>query len=167
MRSSLLIILACADNMKLKIPVIILFLMHMLSCQEEPGSKHNSLVGEWNSYESGTNQLGFTKQITNALLASYESGVSFYADGTFGPRYFVRESGSRHIIAIEESGTWSSGSVSGNYELKDNTITLTFSPGTPDESKRYLHLVKLDERHLWFRHSFFGEEIEYHLVRYH
>ena len=146
--------------------ITILVLMQMLSCQDEPTSKENILIGDWDSYESGNEQSGFTEHITNGLLLSYESGVTFCDKGTFGPRYFLPESGKWDFFTIEEPGTWSGGCGHWIYELNGNTISLTYFPGTPDESKSYLHIVKLDERHLWFRHSIFGDEIEHHLVRH-
>jgi len=78
------------------------------------------------------------------------SGGNDKFDGTFRTRYYG-------------NGTWAeSDSAIGTYELTDKTIRLLFSPSTADEYKFVVQLVKLDERHLWFKHSLFVET-EYHL----
>lgn len=145
--------------MKSKIETLSLLLLAaciIISCGEENenSSKDNSklLVGNWNSYEMGTEQSGFNQVITTSLTLLYESGISFSSDGTFRPRY-------------HNNGTWTiSDDNMGTYELKGTTISLLFLPGTKDEYQLDMQLVKLDEKHLWFKHSQFIEA-EHHLER--
>lgn len=67
---------------------------------------------------------------------------------------------------LQDSIWMPEGSPMGIFEVKDNqTIVLTFSPKTKDEKTLDLQIVKLDEKLLWFRHSYFGIEKEYHLER--
>jgi hypothetical protein len=127
-----------------------------VSCRDEnenPARDNAELIqGRWNDYENGTEQTGFTPGITTSLTVAYESGIAFSGDGTFRTRY-------------HNNGTWTESDIAiGTYELKDKTITLLFSPGTNDEYKFDIQLVKLDEKHLWFKHSLFVE-MEYHLER--
>jgi hypothetical protein len=127
-----------------------------VSCRNEnenPVKDDAKLIqGRWNDYENGTEQTGFTAGITTSLTMAYESGIAFSSDGTFRTRYY-------------HNGTWTESTTAiGTYKLKDKTITLLFSPGTKDEYKFDIQLVKLDEKHLWFKHSLFVET-EYHLER--
>jgi hypothetical protein len=140
---------------------IMIYLLFLTTCisvscrdeNENPARDNTKLIlGRWNDYENGTEQTGFTKGITTSLTVAYESGIAFSSDGTFRTRYY-------------NSGSWSESNIAaGTYELKDKTITLLFSPGTNNEYKFDIQLVKLDEKHLWFKHSLFVET-EYHLER--
>jgi hypothetical protein len=139
----------------------IFYLLFLITCifvscrdeNESPAGDNAELIqGRWNDYENGTEQAGFTPGITTSLTVAYESGIAFSGDGTFRTRY-------------HNNGTWTESDIAiGTYELKDKTITLLFSPGTNDEYKFDIQLVKLDEKHLWFKHSLFVE-MEYHLER--
>ena len=125
-----------------------------VSCSDESPVKDNAelILGRWNSYEFGTEQTGFTHDITSSLTALYENGITFSNDGTFRPRY-------------HNNGNWTEGNTGiGTYEFKDKTITLVFLPGTNDEHKLDIQIVRLDEKYLWFKHSLFVET-EYHLKR--
>lgn len=145
-------------RMKLLMKTISLLLLAVcivISCRDENENSINDnsklLIGDWNSYENGTEQTGFTPGITTSLTMFYESGIAFSSDGTFKARY-------------HNNGTWTESNIAiGTYELKDKTIALIYS-GTNEEHKLDLQLVKLDEKHLWFKHSLFVE-IEYHLER--
>ena len=129
------------------------------SCKKETTNNSNLkdlLIGHWNLYEAGTTQTGFISLDStpcHCMTFFYEDGISFSKDETFSPRY-------------NYNGKWTtSGSSVGNFEFKDNkTITITVSPGTTDEHKLDLRLIKLDESNLWFSHSLFLER-EYHLYR--
>jgi hypothetical protein len=124
------------------------------SCSDEvpSGDSAELIIGRWNSYEFGTQQMGFIHEITASLTAMYESGITFSSDGTFRPRH-------------HHNGTWTEGNAGvGTYELKDKIITLVFSPGTNDEHTLDIQFVRLDEKYLWFKHSLFVET-EYHLKR--
>lgn len=126
------------------------------SCRDEdidPDKANAKLIqGRWNCYETGTEHTGFSPDITTSLTMFYESGISFSSDGTFRTR--------RHI-----NGTWTEADVAiGTYELKGKTITLLHSTQPNEEHKLKIQLVKLDEKHLWFKHSLFVET-EYHLER--
>ena len=109
------------------------------------------LMGHWNSYETGTEAGGFTKGITTSLTIAYEGGIAFESDGTFKVR--------RH-----DNNGWTESPRVGTFTMKDKTITLYFE-GTKDELKIDLHIVKLDENYLWFKHSYFRPETEYHLAK--
>jgi hypothetical protein len=64
--------------------------MILEGCSEEKIDKRNSselLIGQWNSYEMGTQSTGFAQVITTSLTIAYESGISFSTDGTFKNRY--------------------------------------------------------------------------------
>ena len=126
------------------------------SCRDEeidPDKDNAKLIqGSWNNYEYGTEQTGFTQDITTSLTMFYESGIAFSSDGTFRTRN-------------HNNGTWTEADVAiGTYELKGKTITLLHSTGPNEEHKLEIQLVKLDEKHLWFKHSLFVET-EYHLER--
>ena len=126
----------------------------VLSCDNEKLDSNNPkdlLVGHWNSYEEGTEQTGFSQHISTSLTILYESGIAFSGDGTFSTRYHT-------------NGTWTESGSIGTFEVKNNTISLTFFPSTNDEYKLDLELVKLDKTHLWFRHYRWGEQ-EHHLER--
>ena len=125
----------------------------IISCDDEPTNKADLLVGQWNCYESGTEQDGIFPGISTLTIA-YEHGLGFSKDGTFNVRYydFFNE-------------VWSKGTTLGNYEVEDNTILLTYFPGTPDEYKLDLPIVKQDKNHLWFRVALFGQIFEHHLER--
>jgi len=136
--------------------VLVLVTSVFIGCENETISPNDLLVGHWNSYEEGTVQTGFTQIISTSLTIGYESGLTFLNDGTFRLRHHF-------------NNEWSEdqqGSI-GNFDFKKKVISLTYFPGTTDEYKLELKLVRLDENHLWFRHSLFGEEREYHLVRSH
>ena len=142
--------------MRVKILWIVLCSSLTLSCKEETvkadKSANELLPGHWDSYEAGTEQSGFTAGVTTSLTLMYESGMAFSKDGKFRARY-------------HNNGTWTeSQSDIGTFELSNKTISLTFSPGTKDEKKLDLQLIKLDEKYLWFKHSYFVET-EYHLKR--
>jgi hypothetical protein len=110
------------------------------------------IVGRWNSYEMGTEAGGFTKGISTSLTIAYESGITFLSDGTFKNRHHY-------------DNNWTESPSVGSFTMKDKTITLLYFAGTKDELKIDLHLLKLDENYLWFKHNYFGPEFEYHLTR--
>jgi hypothetical protein len=136
----------------------LLIVVSIGSCKKDTvnsSSPADFLIGHWNSYEMGTQQAGFTKVVTTSLTISYESGLAFSKDGTFKIRRYYYS-----------TGKWSEDPVAiGAFELKNNTIALTYFPTTKDELKLDLQLVKLDENHLWFRHNYFGLEVEHHLEK--
>ena len=82
----------------------------IFSCNDESNTSDNLktlLVGQWNSYESGTQQTGFFSGITNSLTVAYESGISFSGDGTFTTRH-------------HNNGVWSQGDEPvGTYIITD------------------------------------------------
>jgi hypothetical protein len=142
-----------------KIIIALLIIVSLTgSCKKDTISSSTPsdfLIGHWNSYEMGTQQTGFTKIVTTSLTIAYESGLAFSKDGTFKVRHYD-----------ESNGKWSEDDVViGTFELKSNSIALTYFPKTKDEFKLDLQLVKLDEKHLWFRHNYFGPEIEHHLEK--
>lgn len=125
-----------------------------VSCSDESPARDSAelILGRWNSYEFGTEQTGFAHEITTSLTAAYESGITFSSDGTFKPRY-------------HNNGTWNEGDTGvGTYEINDKIIILKFFPGTKDELKLDLQILRLDKKYLWFKHSLFVET-EYHLKR--
>ena len=141
--------------------VILLFSTSIISCNDEVNLTDNVkslIVGEWNGYESGSKKTGIHRGIISGLTLLYEHGISFSDDGKFGPRYYF-------------DGVWTGGGRTGTYEVRDcQTILLVFSPGTRDESKIELKLLKLDNEHLWFEHNFYvndqnPEPAEHHLER--
>jgi hypothetical protein len=130
----------------------------VMCCKKETTTIKNPkdlLIGQWNLHEAGTGKNGFTSFDSTScgcLTFFYDDGISFSMDGTFSPRY-------------QRNGTWlDQGSARGNFEFNDRIIVLIVSPGTKDEIKLNLQLIKLDEKQLWFRHSLFVER-EYHLIR--
>ena len=145
----------------MKLPLKILALLFLtacvtISCKDDddnsPKENFELLLGHWNDYENGTQQTGFTPGITTSLTLLYESGIAFSSDGTFRPRYHFND-------------TWTESEIAtGTYELNGKTLSLVFSPGTPDDHKLDIELIKLDEKHLWIKHSFFAEQ-EFHLEK--
>jgi hypothetical protein len=129
----------------------------VISCGVEPTPEEKMkvmLIGSWNIYELQTAEPGvFVPGVTTGLTLLYESGIFFTDDGKFGPRYYN--------LFTE---VWTQGGAIDSYEIKGNTIDLTFSPGTKDELVLTLQILRLDENHLWFSHDFFGGT-EYHLER--
>lgn len=147
--------------------IFIVQLITILNCSEEPSNlNENNLIGHWDSYEFGTTESGFIQNITNSLTIAYESGFSFHQDGTFSVRYFRPDNGEWSPPTIDDPGIWSVNDPIGIYQLKTDTISLIYFPGTEDELKLDLRLIKLDGHHLWFKHSYFGDTIEHHLVRH-
>jgi hypothetical protein len=118
-----------------------------------------SLVrGQWNMYETGVPGEEFTPGILNNLTLVYESGIVFSPDGKFGSRYYYE-------------GVWTENLNIGDYIVKDDrTIVLTYNPGTMDESKLELQIIKINKDHLWFQHRYWVNEnnpvpLEHHLER--
>jgi hypothetical protein len=144
-------------NSKYKLCIRLFILSLCVGCGKEQVDNNvpsELLAGRWNSYESGTEQAGFTPGITTSLTIGYESGMHFFDDGTFKLRRY------------DQNGLWTETDVAvGRYELIANTISLTYFSGTNDDLRLELQLVKLDRTYLWFRHSYFGTEIEHHLKR--
>jgi hypothetical protein len=142
--------------------IILFFSSSVISCNDEGSDLTDNLksliVGEWNVYESGSKKTGIHPGILSGLTLLYEHGISFSDDGKFGPRYYF-------------NGVWTGGGEAGTYEVRnDRTVILVFSPGTKDESKLELKLLKLDKEHLWFEHSFYvndqnPEPAEHHLKK--
>jgi hypothetical protein len=145
--------------MKLALKILSIFVLSACmstSCTEENESsaERNSrlLLGHWNDYENGTEETGFTPGVTTSLTLIYESGIAFSSDGTFRSRY-------------HNNGTWTESNVDiGTYEVGDHTISLLFRPGTKDEFKLDVQIIKLDQKYLWIKHSHFVEQ-EYHLEK--
>lgn len=140
---------------------ILLFSTGIVSCNDEinlTSSVESLIVGEWNGYESGSKTTGIHPGTISGLTLSYEHGISFTDDGEFGPRYYF-------------DGAWTDGARTGTYEVRnDQSALLVFFPGTRDELKLELKLLKLDNEHLWFEHSFWVNDqnpapTEHHLER--
>jgi hypothetical protein len=121
--------------------------------EDQPNKISNSLlIGQWNSYEWGTEENGFAQQPSNSLTLVYESGITFSNDGTFKSRFYAE-------------GNWTESSAPiGSFKIKDEKILLTFSPNTIDEFVLTLDVLKLDDNHLWFSHDHFVE-MDYHLEK--
>ena len=92
--------------------------------------------------------------ITTGLTIAYESGIAFSKDGTFSNRYYNRD-----------TQEWTETSPHGNFTATDKVISLTYFPGTGDELKIDLQIIKLDTDHLWITQNYFGPSMEVHLVR--
>lgn len=153
------------ENMKsLPFGVIILFLATLiLSCKDDEINKieqaKSLIVGQWNSYEIGSQQTGFIPEKETLITIVYASGVAFYADGSFGARFY-------------DTLGWHEGVPPyGVYEFKnDKTVDLIFHPSTADELRLELQIKKLDDDHLWVQHKYFVNEqnpspTEHHLER--
>jgi hypothetical protein len=145
-------------NLISKIWFVLCILSLCISCSEEKVNDNNpvTLTGQWDSYETGTEQGGFVKGVTTSLTIGYESGLSFFSNGTFKLRRYN-----------SQNGLWTeTDDAIGTFVLQAKTISLTYSPGTRDELHLDLHVVKLEKNYLWFTHNYFGKEVEYHLKRH-
>ncbi len=145
---------------RILIPVLILSVT--LSCGEDDAAKRDTspVTGQWNTYEMGTQAEGFVPGTPRLLASSYGSGLTFFGDGTYAYR-----------LDISSDGSWIETPVMGTYELKDKTIELTSSPGTPDEKIYILEIIKLNANQLWIHDKFWSShatgdnEPELHLER--
>jgi hypothetical protein len=124
--------------------VILALASFVVSCKDDQPDAvvKAQLVGSWNSYEIGSQATGFVPGKETLITLMYASGIAFSSDGRFGPRAYA-------------AGKWTESLGGGTYQVKDNqTVILTFFPNTKDEKVLPLHLLKLDQNHLWFEHSF-------------
>jgi hypothetical protein len=136
----------------------LLILVLIISCKrEDPAPIDSLLIGKWNGYEAG-NETGFAP-VFYSLTLLYEHGITFLPDKTFNPRY--------RLDAMNVDGLWEERRAGGHYTVINNKrIALTFDLNDPG-STGYLEveIIKLDDKYLWFKHSYFGYEKEYHLKR--
>jgi hypothetical protein len=145
-------------SLLLKAVVFISTVCLLLCCREEEVKPYQRemLIGKWNLYETYHPDFGSGDARSNpcrCLTWFYEDGLSFANDGTFGTRH----------LDVTEPG-WTESSGVGHFEFKDNSIFICTTPGAENENRLELHILKLDEHHLWFKHSFTPER-EYRLER--
>lgn len=137
------------------ITIYFILLLQLSGCSsEEPHFEKASLIGQWNCYETG-NKNGFGKGIY-AVTLYYEHGITFLSDQTFAPRY------NWGLIDPANPNEWVQSGAVGKYTVIDhNTIMLHFDSGTNLEVK----IIKVTSDELWFSHSYFTNETEYHFKK--
>lgn len=139
----------------LRVGVILVFCV-CLGCKYDnlaPSNDNASLIGHWNMYAYGSGS-DILEGVTTGLTIAYESGIAFSKDGKFSNRYY---NSSTH--------EWTETLPHGNFIATDKVITLTYFPGTKDELKIDLQIIKLDTDHLWITQNYFGPVMEFHLAR--
>lgn len=116
--------------------------------QEQRSANERLIIGTWDSYEMGSSATGFSPGVENLITVVYASGFIFYEDGQFAFRHYEYE-----------TEVWSDGNMAGTYQfLDDNTVELTFSPGTPDEDHFEIRIDKLTDDLFWIQHDFWVSE---------
>lgn len=138
----------------LKMTVLVCSVLLLYSCkkEEEMDAIHSLLPGNWDGYE--TIDGGELSSGVGYLTFFYDNGITFYEDGTFAPRY--------------KWDDLNQGEKKGTYTIINNQKIVLQKYHENDISGAQsleVHIVKLNEKHLWFRHSNLGREREFHLER--
>src|SRR5690349_1376449 len=118
------------------------FLLAIISCNDEPvngpdGAK-SLIVGHWIRQGVVSQDTGCLEGM-DLLITVYANGLFFDPAGNVG-------------VSVCNNGKWTSAAVGyASYSFVDNkTVDLVISPGTNDERKLQMQIIKLDKDSFWF-----------------